>query len=90
MYESTNTSSKLGHGRASEDKKEKISKRARRCNAEKLTMVVVQSGAQRMADQENVERQKRGFQVEGAGRVLSFGKPRGRPTSCTTRMAWWS
>ena len=83
MYESTNTSSKLGHGRASGDKKEKISKRARRCNAEKLTMVVVQSGAQRMADKENVERpkrrkrRKRGFKVEGAGRVLSFGKPRG-------------
>lgn len=80
MYESTNTSSKLGHGRASGDKKEKISKRARRCNAEKLTMVVVQSGAQRMADKENVERpkrRKRGFKVEGAGGVLSFGKPRG-------------
>ena len=44
-------------------------------------MVVVQSGAQRMADkEENVERQKRrkrGFKVEGAGGVLSFGKPRG-------------
>lgn len=46
-------------------------------------MVVVQSGAQRMADKENVERpkrrkrRKRGFKVEGAGGVLSFGKPRG-------------
>jgi hypothetical protein len=40
-------------------------------------MVVVQSGAQRMADKENVERQKRrkrGFKVEGAGRSVELRK----------------